>query len=44
MMPAMAAGVPQRRWEVGDIVALVEAQEATTERKRGTYKKREAAI
>lgn len=40
MTPAMAAGVTQRLWEIGDIVALVEAQEAKADRKRGPYKKR----
>lgn len=39
MTPAMAAGVSARLWEISDIVALVEAQEATKDRKRGTYKK-----
>ena len=28
MSPAMAAGVSGRLWEIGDIVALVEAAEA----------------
>jgi hypothetical protein len=36
--PAMAAGVSDRLWEVSDIVALVEAAEATPA-KRGPYKK-----
>lgn len=39
MSPAMAAGVSERLWEVGDIVALVEAEEAKIDRKRGPYKK-----
>jgi hypothetical protein len=39
--PAMAAGVADRLWEVSDIVALVEAAEATPT-KRGPYKKRSA--
>ena len=44
MSPAMAAGVSDRLWEIGDIVALVEAQEATKDRTRGSYKKSDAAI
>jgi hypothetical protein len=36
--PAMAAGVTDRLWEVKDIVAIVEAEEAKAERKRGPYK------
>jgi IS1 family transposase len=40
MSPAMAAGVSDRLWEIGDIVKLVEdAEPAPT--KRGPYKKRE---
>ena len=38
MAPAMEAGVSDRLWEVGDIVALVEATEALS-KKRGPYKK-----
>jgi hypothetical protein len=38
MSPAMAAGVSDRLWEIGDIVALVEAIEAQVDRKRGPYK------
>ena len=38
--PAMAAGVSDRLWEIGDIVALVEAVEAEQPRKRGPYKKK----
>lgn len=37
--PAMAAGVSDRLWEIGDIVSLVEAEEAKVDRKRGPYKK-----
>ncbi|MGP1396851.1 MAG: IS1 family transposase [Inquilinaceae bacterium] len=40
MTPAMAAGVTDRRWEIDDIVALIEAKEAETPVKRGPYKKR----
>lgn len=39
MSPAMAAGVSDRLWEIGDIVALVEVEEAKTVKKRGPYKK-----
>jgi IS1 family transposase len=42
MSPAMAAGVSDRLWEVSDIVALVEAEEASADRKRGSYKKKAA--
>ncbi|WOJ91757.1 helix-turn-helix domain-containing protein (plasmid) [Methylocapsa polymorpha] len=38
MTPAMAAGVSDRLWEIGDIVAIVEAAEAKPA-KRGSYKK-----
>ncbi len=37
----MAAGVSNRRWEVAEIVALVEAAAAPA-KKRGPYKKAEA--
>ena len=40
MSPAMAAGVSTRLWEIGDIVALVEAEEAKADRTRGPYKKK----
>ena len=39
MSPAMAAGVVDRLWDIGDIVKLVEAAEAKPA-KRGPYKKR----
>ncbi|MGF1623357.1 MAG: IS1 family transposase [Alphaproteobacteria bacterium] len=39
MSPVMAAGVSDRLWEIGDIVALVEATEAEKPRTRGPYKK-----
>jgi IS1 family transposase len=42
--PAMAAGIAERLWEVADIVALVEAEEAKVVGKRGSYKKRDQAI
>jgi len=38
MSPAMAAGVSDRLWEIGDIVALVEANDEAP-KKRGPYKK-----
>ncbi|TGS53896.1 IS1 family transposase, partial [Mesorhizobium sp. M3A.F.Ca.ET.201.01.1.1] len=37
--PAMAAGVTDKLWEIGDIVALIEANEAQADRKRGPYAK-----
>jgi IS1 family transposase len=37
--PAMAAGVSDRLWEIGDIVALVESAEPKLQTKRGPYKK-----
>jgi IS1 family transposase len=42
--PAMAAGVADRLWEIGEIVKLVEAKEAEKPTKRGPYKKRAAEI
>ena len=41
MTPAMAAGVSDRLWEIGDIVALVEAKEAEKPAARGPYKRGE---
>jgi IS1 family transposase len=40
--PAMAAGVTNRLWEIGDIVALLEEREAARPRVRGPYRKRRA--
>jgi IS1 family transposase len=37
--PALAAGVSLKLWEIGDIVGLVEAEEAKVDRSRGTYRK-----
>lgn len=42
MIPAMAAGVPDKLWEIGDIVPLIEAKEAEKLIVRGPYKKRTA--
>jgi IS1 family transposase len=39
MSPAMAAGVSDRLWEIGDIVALVEKAESRLPTVRGPYKK-----
>jgi hypothetical protein len=39
----VAAGVTDRLWEIGDIVALVEAMDAVPG-KRGPYKKADAEI
>lgn len=38
--PAMAAGISERLWEIGDIVDLIEKAESRILTKRGTYKKR----
>ncbi len=43
MTPAMAAGVSSTLWEIGDIAALVEIDEAKKDMKRGSYKKGEIA-
>lgn len=40
--PAMAAGVSNKLWEIGDIVGLIETEEAKLDRKRGAYKKKAA--
>ena len=40
--PAMAAGVTGKLWELGDIVAMIDAA-APKPAKRGPYKKRAAA-
>jgi hypothetical protein len=40
MTPAMAAGVTGKLWEIGDIVALIEAKEAEQPAVRGPYKER----
>ena len=42
MSPAMAAGVTDRLWEIGDIVTLVEAMD-TQPRKRAPDKKMDAS-
>lgn len=39
MTPAMATGVTDKLWEIGDIVALIEAREAEKPAIRGPYKK-----
>jgi hypothetical protein len=39
MTLAMAAGVTDKLWEIGDIVALIEAREAEKPTRRGLYKK-----
>jgi IS1 family transposase len=39
MTPAMAAGVADKLWEIGDIVALIEKNEAAQPTTRGPYKK-----
>jgi hypothetical protein len=39
MTPAMASGVTDKLWEIGDIVALIEAKEAEKPMVRGPYNK-----
>src|SRR3954464_5206082 len=41
--PAMAAGVTDRLWEIGDIVTLIEKAESRLLTKRGPYKKHDKA-
>ena len=41
--PAMAAGVTDRLWEIGDIVALIEAEDAKVSANRGPNKMRLSA-
>jgi hypothetical protein len=43
MTPAMAAGVTGKLWEIGDIVALIEAKEAEKPMARGSYRKQATA-
>ena len=38
--PAMAAGVTDKLWEMKDVVAVIEAEEAKAPKKRGPYKKK----
>ena len=40
--PAMAAGVTPKLWEMTDVVAMIEAEEAKVSKKRGPYKKKVA--
>ena len=43
VLPAMAAGVADRLWDVADIVGLVEKAENRVSRVRGPYKKQPLA-
>ena len=38
--PAMAAGVTDKLWEMADVAAVIEAEEAKVSKKRGSYKKK----
>ena len=38
--PAMAAGVTPKLWEMTDVVAMIEAEEAKVSKVRGPYKKK----
>lgn len=38
--PAMAAGVTTKLWEMTDVVAMIEAEEAKAPRLRGPYRKK----
>ncbi|MER9557937.1 helix-turn-helix domain-containing protein [Mesorhizobium sp. M0323] len=44
MTPAMTAGVTGKLWEIGDIVALIEAKEAEKPAGRGSYRKKGVSI
>ena len=39
MTPAMSAGVTDKLWEIADIVALIEAEEAEKPMMRGLHRK-----
>ena len=40
LSPAMAAGITNKLWEMTDVVAMLEAEEAKISKVRGPYKKR----
>ncbi len=42
--PAMAAGLSDHIWDMGEIVALIEAREETVSRKRGAYGPRQPKV